>query len=88
MYITLSLTPDRNGFQGQVALNTQRINGFREIPFRDIAGNVEKDEAGYVGTYTEVLMKGCSVHVTDTISEILEKVGEAKNESWITQPNV
>ena len=78
MYITLSLTPDRNGFQGQVALNTSRINGFREVPFRDIAGNVEKDEAGYVGTYTEVLMKGCSVTVTEPVATILQKISEGK----------
>ena len=78
MYITLSLTPDRNGFQGQVALNTQRINGFREVAFRDMAGNVEKDEAGYVGTYTEVLMKGCSVSVTEPIKTILDKIRNAK----------
>ena len=38
MYITLSQTPDRDGFQGQVALNTARINGFREVSFKDIGG--------------------------------------------------
>ena len=52
MYITLSLTPDRNGYQGQVALNTERINGFRENCYHDIGGNVEKDLAGYPQTYT------------------------------------
>ena len=43
MYITLSLTPDKDGFQGQVALNANRINGFREICYKDIGGNPEKD---------------------------------------------
>ena len=94
MYITLSQTPDRDGFQGRVALNTERINGFREIAFKDIGGNSEKDAEGYVGTYTEVLMKGATVSVTNTLSEILEKVREARNEaernspSWINQQNV
>ena len=94
MYITLSQTPDRDGFQGQVALNTARINGFREVSFKDIGGNSQKDEAGYVGTYTEVLMKGAVIAVSNTIAEVLEKVREARNEaernspSWINQPNV
>jgi hypothetical protein len=78
MYITLSLTPDRNGYQGQVALNTERINGFRENCYHDIGGNVEKDLAGYPQTYTEVLMKGATVSVTDTIPSILEKIREGK----------
>ena len=94
MYITLSQTADRDGFQGQVALNTARINGFREVSFKDIGGNSQKDEAGYVGTYTEVLMKGATILVADPISTILEKVREARNEaerntpSWINQQNL
>ena len=94
MYITLSQTPDRDGFQGRVALNTERINGFREIAFKDIGGNSEKDSEGYVGTYSEVLMKGAVVSVSNTLAEILEKVREARNEaernspSWINQQNV
>ena len=78
MYITLLQTPDRDGFQGQVALNTARINGFREVSFKDIGGNSQKDDAGYVGTYTEVLMKGATILVADPISAILEKIRDAK----------
>ena len=78
MYITLSLTPDRNGYQGQVALNTERINGFKENCYHDMGGNVEKDLAGYPQTYTEVMMKGATVSVTETISTILDKIREAK----------
>ncbi len=78
MYITLSLTPDRNGFQGQVALNSNRINGFREVSYKDLAGNAEKDLAGYPETYTEVLMKGCSLSVVEPIRTILEKIREEK----------
>ena len=78
MYITLLQTPDRDGFQGQVALNTKRINGFREVSFKDIGGNSQKDKAGYVGTYTEVLMKGATVLVVDTISAILTKIKDTK----------
>ena len=78
MYITLSLTPDRNGFQGQVALNSNRINGFREVSYKDLAGNAEKDLAGYPETYTEVLMKGCSLAVAEPIPAILEKIRDSK----------
>ena len=78
MYITLSLTPDRNGYQGQVALNTERINGFRENCYHDIGGNVEKDLAGYPQTYTEVMMKGATVSVTEPINTILEKIKDAR----------
>ena len=78
MYITLSQTSDRDGFQGQVALNVNRINGFREVSYKDIGGNSEKDQAGYVGTYTEVLMKGATVLVADPISSILEKIHDSK----------
>ena len=78
MYITLSQTPDRDGFQGQVALNTNRINGFREVSYKDIGGNSEKDNAGYVGTYTEVLMKGATILVADPISTILTKIKDVK----------
>ena len=77
MYITLSQTPDRDGFQGQVALNTNRINGFREVSFKDIGGNSQKDEAGYVGTYTEVLMKGATILVADPIDSILRKIKDS-----------
>ena len=77
MYITLSLTPDKNGYQGQVALNTERINGFRENCYHDIGGNVEKDLAGYPQTYTEVMMKGATVSVTEPINTILEKIRDA-----------
>ena len=78
MYIILPQTPDRDGFQGQVALNTARINGFREVSYKDIGGNSQKDDAGYVGTYTEVLMKGATISVADPISTILEKIRDAK----------
>jgi len=78
MYITLSLTPDKDGFQGQVALNANRINGFREICYKDIGGNAEKDLAGYPETYTEVLMKGCSLTVAEPIPAILEKIRDSK----------
>ena len=61
MYVVLSLTPDRNGHQGQVALNTDRINGFRENCYHDIGGNVEKDAAGSV-SYTHLTLPTiCSV---------------------------
>ena len=74
MYILLAQTSDRDGFQGQVALNTTRINGFREVSYKDIGGNSQKDGEGYVGTYTEVLMKGATVLVADTIPAILTKI--------------
>jgi hypothetical protein len=77
MYIILSQTPDRDGFQGQVALNANRINGFREVSYKDIGGNSQKDDAGYVGTYTEVLMKGATVSVADPIGSILEKINKS-----------
>ena len=78
MYVTLSQTPDRDGFQGQVALNTNRINGFREVSYKDIGGNSQKDDAGYVGTYTEVLMKGATILVADPIATILKKITDSK----------
>ena len=80
MYIILSQTPDKDGFQGQVALNINQINGFREISYKDMGGNSQKDNNGYVGTYTEVLMKGTgfsTVLVADPISNILEKINES-----------
>ena len=81
MYIILSQTPDKDGFQGQVALNTNQINGFREISYKDMGGNSQKDNNGYVGTYTEVLL-GFSrsaqvVLVSDPISSILGKINES-----------
>ena len=79
MYIILSQTPDKDGFQGQVALNTDRINGFREVSFKDIGGNSEKDKAGYVGTDTEVLLSPAQVVlVADPISSILRKIKDSK----------
>ena len=59
-------------------MNTERINGFRENCYHDIGGNVEKDLAGYPQTYTEVMMKGATVSVTEPISTILDKIREAK----------
>ena len=81
MYITLLQTPDKDGFQGQVALNINQINGFREISYKDMGGNSQKDNNGYVGTYTEVLMNHSRsaqvVLVADPISSILEKINES-----------
>ena len=81
MYITLSQTPDRDGFQGQVALNISQINGFREVSYKDIGGNSQKDKSGYVGTYTEVLLgfarSAQVVLVSDPISSILGKINES-----------
>lgn len=78
MYIILSQTPDKDGFQGQVALNTNRINGFREVSYKDIGGNSQKDKSGYVGTYTEVLLNPSQVVlVADPISNILKKINES-----------
>jgi hypothetical protein len=87
MYITLSQTPDRDGFQGQVALNANRINGFREVSFKDIGGNSQKDEAGYVGTYTEVLMKGATILVADPIDSILRKIKDILNQERMDNPH-
>jgi hypothetical protein len=84
MYIILSQTPDKDGFQGQVALNTNRINGFREVSYKDIGGNSQKDKLGYVGTYTEVLLGDVPVRsaqvvlVADPISSILRKIKDSK----------
>ena len=81
MYIILSQTPDKDGFQGQVALNINQINGFREISYKDMGGNSQKDNNGYVGTYTEVLMNHSRsaqvVLVADPISSILGKINES-----------
>ena len=44
----------------------------------ELGGNPEKDLAGYPETYTEVLMKGCSLTVAEPISTILEKIREGK----------
>ena len=78
MYIILSQTPDRDGFQGQVALNINQIIGFKEVSFKDIGGNSQKDKSGYVGTYTEVLLNPSQVVlVADPISSILEKINES-----------
>ena len=81
MYIILSQTPDKDGFQGHVALNTNQINGFREISYKDMGGNSQKDNEGYVGTFTEVLMNHSRsaqvVLVADPISSILEKINES-----------
>jgi hypothetical protein len=83
MYITLSLTPDRDGFQGTIALNTEKIIGFKEAAYKDIGGNSQKDKAGYVGTYTEVLMEGSKlpINVADPIQSILRNYGNNLDET-------
>ena len=82
MYIILSQTPDKDGFQGQVALNISQIIGFKEVSFKDIGGNSQKDKSGYVGTYTEVLLgfarSAQVVLVADPISSILRKIKDSK----------
>ena len=83
MYITLSLTPDRDGFQGTIALNTEKIIGFKEAAYKDIGGNSQKDKAGYVGTYTEVLMEGSKlpINVADPVQSILRNYGNNLDET-------
>lgn len=83
MYITLSLTPDRDGFQGTIALNTEKIIGFKEAAYKDIGGNSQKDKAGYVGTYTEVLTEGSKfpINVADPVQSILRNYGNNLDET-------
>ena len=92
MYIKLTALPDKSGEYYNVLVNTYRVIGMREGITKDFFDKVKKDEQGYPETFTEIITRGASFFVTQTLDEIQSLIKEAHDEvgkeSWINQPNV
>ena len=92
MYIKLTALPDKSGEYYNVLVNTYRVIGMREGITKDFFDKVKKDEHGYPETFTEIITRGASFFVTQTLDEIQSLIKEAHDEvskeSWINQPNV
>ena len=92
MYIKLTALPDNSGEYYNVLVNTDRVIGMKAGITKDFFDKVKKDEHGYPETYTEVVTRGASFFVTQTLDEIQVLIKEAydkmSQESWITQQNV
>ena len=92
MYIKLTALPDKSGEYYNVLVNTYRVIGMREGITKDFFDKVKKDEHGYPETFTEIITRGASFFVTQTLDEIQSLIKEANDEagreSWINQPNV
>ena len=92
MYIKLTALPDKSGEYYNILVNTYRVIGMREGITKDFFDKVKKDEHGYPETFTEIITRGASFFVTQTLDEIQSLIKEAHDEvgkeSWINQPNV
>jgi len=92
MYIKLTALPDKSGEYSCILVNTDRVIGMKAGITKDFFDKVKKDEHGYPETYTEVVTRGASFFVTQTLDEIQVLIKEAydkmSQESWITQQNV
>jgi len=92
MYIKLTALPDKGGSEySNVLVNTYRVIGMKEGITKDFFDKIRKDEHGYPETYTEIITRGTSFFVTQTLDEIknlMKEESESESDSWISQPNV
>lgn len=79
MYIKLTALPDKSGEYSNVLVNTNRVIGMKEGITKDFFEKVKKDELGYPETYTEVITRGASFFVTQTIDEIQNLIDGTSN---------
>jgi len=90
MYIKLTALPEKSGSEySNVLVNTYRVIGMKEGVTKDFFDKIKKDEHGYPETYTEIVTRGTSFFVTQTLDEIKNLMKEEKeSDSWISQQNV
>ena len=75
MYIRLT-GADPKGNTQAVLVNCDRVLGFRQRYHNDIGGNPVKDKGGYPKTFTEVITRGQSFYVTETVDDIKNLIEE------------
>jgi len=73
-YIKLTGLTDRNGQQCRVMVNTERVLGIEERYGQKFGGGVQKDKEGYPKIYSEVITKGKSFFVLESVEEIYDKI--------------
>ena len=79
MYIKLTALPDTTGGEfSNVLVNTNRVIGMKEGMTKDFFNKIKKDELGYPETSTEVITRGASFFVTQTIAEIQQLLKEVR----------
>ena len=74
MYIKLTALPNKDGEFYNVLVNTDRVIGMKEGITKDFFEKIKKDEHGYPETYTEVITRGASFFVTQTLTEIQDLI--------------
>ena len=77
MYIKLTALPDKRGEYSCILVNTDKVIGMKEGITKEIFDKIKKDEHGYPETYTEVVTRGASFYVTQTLDEILKLIKES-----------
>jgi len=78
MYIKLTALPDKSGEYHNILVNAYRVIGMKEGITKDFFDKIKKDELGYPETYTEVITRGVSFFVTQTLDEIQNLIKEAQ----------
>ena len=73
-YIKLTGLTDKNGQQCRVMVNTERMLGIEERYGQKFGGGVQKDKQGYPKVYSEVITKGKSFFVLESVEEIYDKI--------------
>jgi hypothetical protein len=73
-YIKLTGLTDNNGQQCQVMVNTEKVLGIEERYGQKFGGGVQKDKDGYPKIYSEVITKGKSFFVLESIGEIYDMI--------------
>jgi len=75
MYIKLT-GADPKGNTQLVLVNCDRVLGFQQRYRNDIGGNPITDKQGYPESYTEVMTRGISFYVKESVEEIQNLVEE------------
>jgi predicted nucleic acid-binding Zn finger protein len=78
MYIKLTALPDKSGEYYNVLVNAYRVIGMKEGITKDFFDKIKKDEHGYPEAYTEIITRGASFFVTQTLDEIQNLIKEAQ----------
>jgi hypothetical protein len=73
-YIKLTGLTDKNGQQCRVMVNTERMLGIEERYGQKFGGGVQTDKQGYPKIYSEVITKGKSFFVLESVEEIYDKI--------------
>ena len=85
MYIKLTALADKNGEFSNILVNMDKVLGMQDGISKDFFDKVKKDELGYVETYTEIMTRGKSFYVTQTVDQIHDMILGYSPDGYLAQ---